>query len=473
MNVTSARIDIKAAAGRAERALERSAEPLAAIHGTAWPERLLELAWRRVVDNSAHDSICGCSQDAVVNQVLTRFAEAEQIGQGIVTAAIRPLAAAAPRGSVVVVNPSPFDRTDVVELDLDVPAAWEAVDLALPDGERVATQLVDRPETVLRRLRMTRTPGARALRPTSPRARAVRALPRWSPDPARCRHPGADAPDGRPGGARRLRRRHDPRRRGRGDGRGPRRGLGRGRRPGRPAPAGRGGPRAAPGSDGRPTGGGAGRRSRAGGPRGGRRSIPRQRPRPGRGRRGRDVRRSRAAGRGSPGLAGSSTAATTATRTTTARPRPTASSRPRRSSLSSRSSAVRSAAASTSSRATTGRSGWPPTAGPAPRSPSPSRSRRGSSSARASRSSGWRSRSRTRPAITASASTSRCRRRPTTSSAEGQFAVVDRGLTAEAGHGEVPTPTFPAHGFVHAAGVTDPARARHRVRARRRRESLR
>jgi alpha-mannosidase len=40
------------------------------------------------------------------------------------------------------------------------------------------------------------------------------------------------------------------------------------------------------------------------------------------------------------------------------------------------------------------------------------------------------------------------------SSAEGQFAVVDRGLTEEAGHGEVPTPTFPAHGFIHAAGVT-------------------
>jgi alpha-mannosidase len=40
------------------------------------------------------------------------------------------------------------------------------------------------------------------------------------------------------------------------------------------------------------------------------------------------------------------------------------------------------------------------------------------------------------------------------SSAEGQFAVVDRGLTEEAGHGEVPTPTFPAHGFVNAAGMT-------------------
>jgi alpha-mannosidase len=153
-NVTSARIDLKAAAGRAERILERYAEPLAALHGGPWPARLLELAWRRVVDNSAHDSICGCSQDAVVNQVLTRFAEAEQIGRGILTAALRPLAEAAPRGSVVVVNPSPRDRTDVVEVDLDVPAAWESVELELADGRRVPAQAVERPETVLRRLHL-------------------------------------------------------------------------------------------------------------------------------------------------------------------------------------------------------------------------------------------------------------------------------------------------------------------------------
>ena len=155
MNVTSARIDIKAAAGRSERLLERYAEPLAALHAPAWPERLLELAWRRVVDNSAHDSICGCSQDAVVSQVLTRFAEAEQIGRGIASAAIRPLAAATPRGSLTVVNPSPHDRIDVVEADLDVPAAWPTVDLELADGRRIPTQLVERFEPVLQRLHMT------------------------------------------------------------------------------------------------------------------------------------------------------------------------------------------------------------------------------------------------------------------------------------------------------------------------------
>ncbi|MBA2373846.1 MAG: alpha-mannosidase, partial [Chloroflexi bacterium] len=93
MNVTSARIDLKAACTRVERLLERYAEPLTSLHGDVWPARLLELAWRRVVDNSAHDSICGCSQDAVASQVLTRFAEAEQIGRGVLAAAIRPLAA--------------------------------------------------------------------------------------------------------------------------------------------------------------------------------------------------------------------------------------------------------------------------------------------------------------------------------------------------------------------------------------------
>ena len=40
------------------------------------------------------------------------------------------------------------------------------------------------------------------------------------------------------------------------------------------------------------------------------------------------------------------------------------------------------------------------------------------------------------------------------SSAEGQFAVVDRGLELEAGHGEFPLPTFPAVSFVSVEGCS-------------------
>jgi alpha-mannosidase len=143
MNVISARVDLKAAAARAERRLERYAEPLAALHGAVWPERLLELAWRRVVDNSAHDSICGCSHDAVVAQVIGRYTEAEQIASGIVTTVLRRIAGTVPSRGWAVVNPSPLDRHDLVVLDVAVPTDWPSI--ALRSGDRVLpTQEVGR-----------------------------------------------------------------------------------------------------------------------------------------------------------------------------------------------------------------------------------------------------------------------------------------------------------------------------------------
>jgi mannosylglycerate hydrolase len=45
-------------------------------------------------------------------------------------------------------------------------------------------------------------------------------------------------------------------------------------------------------------------------------------------------------------------------------------------------------------------------------------------------------------------------RQATGSAAEGQYAVVERGLEVEGGHGEVPLATFPARGFVHTEGIT-------------------
>ena len=153
MNVVSARVDLKAAAARAERVLERYAEPLAAIHGGAWPGRLLELAWRRMVDNSAHDSICGCSHDAVVGQVLGRYAEAEQIGQGIVERAMARIGSRVGGGRIAVVNPSPVDRSDVVEIEIARPLEWTSLVLRVGDAT-IATQEVGNAQPILRRDRV-------------------------------------------------------------------------------------------------------------------------------------------------------------------------------------------------------------------------------------------------------------------------------------------------------------------------------
>jgi alpha-mannosidase len=149
MGTLSARLDLKAAMARAERALTRYAEPFQALYGSAWPDRLLDLAWRRVIENSAHDSICGCSVDEVSTQVLVRCAEAEQIAMGLADEAVRVEASQAPLGTVAVFNPSPAPRTGLVELELAVPDEWDELALELPDGERVATQVLSRNEPLL------------------------------------------------------------------------------------------------------------------------------------------------------------------------------------------------------------------------------------------------------------------------------------------------------------------------------------
>ncbi|HVE47387.1 MAG TPA: glycoside hydrolase family 38 C-terminal domain-containing protein [Acidimicrobiales bacterium] len=120
MGVTSNRVDVKQAAARTERVLERLAEPLCALFLPAerWPGALLDLAWKEVVRNSAHDSICACSADEVGAAVLHRFAEAGQIAAGLSTRALAALSSSMAGAGPVVVNPSARARTGLVELNL-------------------------------------------------------------------------------------------------------------------------------------------------------------------------------------------------------------------------------------------------------------------------------------------------------------------------------------------------------------------
>jgi mannosylglycerate hydrolase len=144
MGVTSARVGLKAACARAERLLARYAEPLQALHGTGWPRPFLELGWRRLVESTGHDSITGCGADAVAEHVAVRLGEAAQLGAGLAERVAAEVAGRVPLGAVAVLNPSPFPRAGLVDLDLTVPDDWDEVALELADGRRVATQEVGR-----------------------------------------------------------------------------------------------------------------------------------------------------------------------------------------------------------------------------------------------------------------------------------------------------------------------------------------
>jgi alpha-mannosidase len=120
MGVGSNRVDVHRACAAAERALERRGEPLSALFLPAdrYPDALASVAWHRLVCNSAHDSSCACSADEVVDQVVVRYAEARQIGEGMAHDAVAALAAHvdAQAGATVVVNPTARPRSGMVEI---------------------------------------------------------------------------------------------------------------------------------------------------------------------------------------------------------------------------------------------------------------------------------------------------------------------------------------------------------------------
>lgn len=81
--VNSARMHLKQANERAERRL-LSIETVAALRtlreGTPYPAADLRLAWRDLLRNHPHDSICGCSCDEVHRDMLVRW---EQLHRGL------------------------------------------------------------------------------------------------------------------------------------------------------------------------------------------------------------------------------------------------------------------------------------------------------------------------------------------------------------------------------------------------------
>ena len=145
--VLSARTYLKQANARVQNLLERQTEPAAAFAwrlGQRHPTGELRYAWRTLLQNHPHDSICGCSVDAVHAENETRFARAQQAATGVEDHALEFLAnavAPAPEGAtrVIVVNADAHPFAAVLEAAVDVP--FEIADV----GRSVDPALLERP----------------------------------------------------------------------------------------------------------------------------------------------------------------------------------------------------------------------------------------------------------------------------------------------------------------------------------------
>jgi alpha-mannosidase/mannosylglycerate hydrolase len=134
--VWSTRISQKLRHRASETALLGWAEPwsaLGGVLGTPDERPALRAAWRALLPNQAHDSICGCSQDAVHAQMEARFDAAEELAHETTQRILERLAGRGderrtPRGEsfdVAVFNPSPHPRTDVARVALEADAWLE------------------------------------------------------------------------------------------------------------------------------------------------------------------------------------------------------------------------------------------------------------------------------------------------------------------------------------------------------------
>lgn len=146
--VLSTRMWIKQRNHACQTLLERWAEPLSAITGQQSLIPFVRRAWKYLLENHPHDSICGCSVDQVHREMQTRFDWCEQIGEEVVRSALEALAAQVDTEgegpAVVVFNPSSTPRTDRVVVAVTLPVDPDGSILVGPDGRPVPFQVLRR-----------------------------------------------------------------------------------------------------------------------------------------------------------------------------------------------------------------------------------------------------------------------------------------------------------------------------------------
>ncbi len=145
---TSARMYLKQANFDAERWVQYFAEPFNAF--SAWLGRDIndqypETAWELIVQNSAHDSIGGCSLDRIHEDMMMRYKHSVEISKGVFERSLKfllpkmnttALGAGEDGVFITAVNPTNYERSEVVEAFIDIPVKLDKGSFKLFDEAR-------------------------------------------------------------------------------------------------------------------------------------------------------------------------------------------------------------------------------------------------------------------------------------------------------------------------------------------------
>ncbi|WP_228275683.1 alpha-mannosidase [Gracilibacillus oryzae] len=132
VNTASSRVYLKQMNQEVQTLLEKEAEPLAAfayLLGEKYDHDILEYAWKTLMQNHPHDSICGCSVDEVHREMVTRFEKSKHMTESFKQATLEKLGSKIDTSSFakygenavpfVVFNTTAVERTGVVTVEAD------------------------------------------------------------------------------------------------------------------------------------------------------------------------------------------------------------------------------------------------------------------------------------------------------------------------------------------------------------------
>jgi len=158
-DVCSLHAELKRENGQAENALFRMAEPFATaawLRGGDYPVRRIEQATKHLFHSQAHDSLHGVGPASMVADIRGRLLQARVIADAVTETSLHTLAGeidtesvADGRVFVAVFNAAAFERTEVVEAWIDVPAEIPVDELWIEDdaGRRAPAHVLEHEDT--------------------------------------------------------------------------------------------------------------------------------------------------------------------------------------------------------------------------------------------------------------------------------------------------------------------------------------
>lgn len=174
--VLSTRMWIKQRNHHIQTLLEKWAEPFAALAAalscrgkpfTAPSSAIIWQAWKYLLENQPHDSICGCGIDQTHREMSIRFDWAEQIAEEIAQQSLIAIAEQVdtqmrashlphPHIPLIIFNPLAVFRTDLVQATVQVPGSLEDFVVVDTQGQPTPHQVLTRQEAEFATLQLGR-----------------------------------------------------------------------------------------------------------------------------------------------------------------------------------------------------------------------------------------------------------------------------------------------------------------------------